>query len=145
MGEHRKAHLKVTRLHLKPDLWLFSVLTCFIYLDVCVFFSPFHLYYIQRQEGIKTWVSHFSGLLISPKADTRGLNRKAVSLPQTWLFQKGTDWRKRGKIKNLNLEEVGWELVTDPRRKRGTSLSLDASPFSAILMLGWASWSRSSV
>lgn len=110
----------------------------------CVFFFFPSVLYPETGRG-KAWVSHFSGLRISPKADTRGLNRKAVSLPKTWLFQNGTDWRRRGKIKNLSIEEVGWGLVTGPRRKRGTSLSLDASLFSAVLMLGWASWSRSSV
>ena len=100
LGEHRRAHLKVTHLNLKPDLWFFSVLTCFIYLDVCVLFS-FHLYYIQRQEGVKTWVSHFSGLLIS---DTRGLNiRKAVSLSENMVISKRNRLEEEGKDKEPEL------------------------------------------
>lgn len=68
LGEHRKAHLKVTRLHLKPDVWLFSVLTCFIYLDVCVCvcFFPFpSVLYPETGRGKDLGVpffrtSHFS-------------------------------------------------------------------------------------
>lgn len=71
-----------------------------------------------RGKGL---VSYSSGLL---KSDPKWLNRRAGSLPKIWVFLKGTDWRKKGEMKNLNLEEVGWVLVTDPRHKRDISLSL---------------------
>lgn len=76
----------------------FSVLTCFIYLDVCVLFS-FRLYYIQREGGVKTWVSYFSGLLISPKIDSKGLDRKAVSLPPNIVILKRNRLEEEGKDK----------------------------------------------